>query len=349
MTTYYLKNIGYSLIILLIIGGGIFALFRLNKNKIWNETFKSIWSVKIARISFVIICFYLFIYLLDSITFPVFKTVNNKPIYIKSKSLLDVLYTPTREESYSAPFSEYQFVDKKMKNKSFHPAGTNINGEDVFRNALKGIRVAFTIGWLTTLIILPIGIFFGLIAGYFGRKTDITVTYVYSTLACIPAILLLIALMKIFGRGILQLCIALGITSWVGLCRIVRGETIKQKNMEYIQAARALGHSHFKIVFKHILPNIMHIVLITSILRFSGLVMAEVILSYLGLGVPPEIVSWGVMIDQARSELARDPMIWWNIITAFSFMFVLILAVNFFGDVVRDVLDPRTSIKRAKA
>ncbi len=348
MTTYYLKDFGYSLIFLLIIGSGIFAVLRSNKNKLWNTIFYNIWSNKTARVSFIIICLYVFVFLMDSITFPVFKSVNNNPIYIRSRSLLDVIYNPAREESYSAPFAKHQFTDKTTKNKRFHIAGTNISGEDVFRNALKGIKVAFTIGVLTTLIILPIGIFFGLIAGYYGKATDTAVTYVYSTLASIPAILLLIALMNIFGNGILQLCIALGITSWVGLCRIVRGETIKQKNMEYIQAARALGHSHLKIILKHILPNIMHIVLITSILRFSGLIMAEVVLSYLGLGVPPETVSWGIMIDQARLELARDPMIWWNIGTAFIFMFILILAVNFFGDVVRDVLDPRTRLKTIK-
>jgi len=266
---------------------------------------------------------------------------------MRSQSLLDIIYQPQREETYSAPFAKNQLTDKSIKNKGIHPAGTNINGEDVLRNGLKGIKVAFTIGGLTTLIVLPIGIFFGLIAGYFGKKTDAIVTYIYSTLACIPGILLLIVLMKIFGHGILQLCIALGITSWVGLARIVRGETIKLKTMEYVNAARVLGQSNMRIIFKHILPNVMHIVLITSILRFSGLVMAEVILSYLGLGVPPEIVSWGIMIDQARLELARDPIIWWNITTAFLFMFILILAVNFFGDVVRDVLDPRTRLKKA--
>lgn len=348
MLEYYIKDIFHSLFILVIIGSGIFFIIKLNRNKIWNDVYKNIWRVPVARISFFIICVYLFTFLMDSVTFPVFRKVNNKPIYIHSKSLLDVIYSPLKEESYSAPFAKYQFADKKMKNKKIHPAGTNINGEDVLKNAFKGIKVAFTIGGLTTLIILPIGIFFGLIAGYFGKSTDTTVTYVYSTLACIPEILLLIALMNIFGNGVLQLCIALGITSWVGLCRIVRGETIKQKNMEYIQASRALGNSHFKIIFKHILPNIMHIVLITSILRFSGLVMAEVVLSYLGLGVPPETVSWGIMIDQARRELARDPTVWWNITAAFIFMFVLILSVNFFGDTVRDILDPRTRVKGAK-
>ena len=342
MLNYYLKDILSSGITLFIVGGGIFCLIRMNKNRYWRNVYKNIWSVKIAKVSFIIICLYIFIFVLDSVTFPVFRKAGDKKIYEKSVSLLDKIYQPAREESYSAPLSKTQLGTKKEPNKGRHPVGTNINGEDVLRNGLKGIKIAFTIGGLTTLIILPIGIFFGLVAGYFGGTTDTGVTYVYSTLASIPEILLLIALMNIFGNGILQLCIALGITSWVGLCRIVRGETIKQKNLEYVQAARALGQSHLRIVLRHILPNIMHIVLITSILRFSGLVMAEVILSYLGLGVPPEMTSWGIMIDQARMELARDPMVWWNIGTAFIFMFVLILSVNFFGDTVRDVLDPRT-------
>ncbi|MBN1897865.1 MAG: ABC transporter permease, partial [Spirochaetes bacterium] len=294
-----------------------------------------------GQYTLIIISLYLFIYLLDSLYWPAFRTIDDKKIYKGSVTVLDMIYRPAKEESYSSPFSKYQLNENKM-NKGFHPAGTNINGEDILKNALKGIKIAFTIGGLTTLIILPIGIFFGLIAGYYGKKIDIGVTYVYSTLISIPEILLLIALMNIFGNGILQLCVALGITSWVGLCRIVRAETIKQKNMEYVQAALALGHSHLKIIIKHILPNVMHIVLITTILRFSGLVMAEAVLSYLGLGVPPDMPSWGIMIDQARLELARDPVIWWNIGTAFFFMFILILSVNYFGDVVRDILDPRT-------
>jgi len=223
MGEYYLKDFIPSILVLVIIGAGIFSLIRLNKDSLWNDTFETIWKSPVARISFMIICFYIAVFLFDSISYPVFKEVGDKSVYVKSRTLLDVIYSPVKEESYSAPLSKVQFVDKKTKNKGFHLAGTNINGEDVFRNALKSIRVAFLIGVLTTLIILPIGIFFGLIAGYFGKATDTSVTYVYSTLACIPEILLLIALMNIFGNGIMQICIALGITSWVGLCRVVRG------------------------------------------------------------------------------------------------------------------------------
>lgn len=349
--SYSLIITGYilrSLLTILLFAGGIWYLILLSRKTLWKQNFKSIWTVKRARISVVMISLFLTVFLIDSITLPVFRDVEGRKILTGSRTLLDVLYTPEREESYSSPFAKKQLTDKDTKNRGLHPFGTNLNGQDTLKNALKGIRVAITIAGLTTLIILPFGILFGLLAGYFGKATDAAVTYIYSTLASIPSILLLIALMNIFGQGIVQLCVALGITSWVGLCRIVRAETIRQKNMEYVQAARALGQSHFRIIFRHLLPNVMHIVLISSILRFSGLIMAEVILSFLGLGVPPEIASWGVMIDQARMELARDPMIWWNITAAFSLMFALILSVNFLGDTVRDVLDPRTRTIRTE-
>jgi peptide/nickel transport system permease protein len=160
-----------------------------------------------------------------------------------------------------------------------------------------------------------------------------------STLASIPGLLLLIALIMVMGRSTLSVCIALGVTSWVGFCRIARGETFKLRELDYVQAARALGVSEVRILFRHILPNLMHLVIITFVLMFSGLVLAEAILSWLGIGVDG---SWGQMIDQARDELSRDPIIWWNIAAAGTALFGLLLAVNFVGDALRDILDPRT-------
>jgi len=145
------------------------------------------------------------------------------------------------------------------------------------------------------------------------------------------------------GRGPVQVCIAMGVTSWVGFCRIARGETFKLRELDYVQAARALGVSDLKLIWRHILPNLMHLVVITFVLTFSGLVLSEAILSYLGIGIDG---SWGQMIDQARDELARDPIIWWNLAAASAALFGLILAVNFVGDAVRDVLDPRTLRER---
>ena len=132
---------------------------------------------------------------------------------------------------------------------------------------------------------------------------------------------------------------ALAVTGWVGFCRVSRGETLKLRELDYVSAARALGVSEPRIIVRHILPNLMHLVVITFVLMFSGLVLSEAVLSYLGIGVDG---SWGQMIDQARDELSRDPIVWWNLSAAGLALFGLILAVNFVGDAVRDVLDPQT-------
>ncbi|MBN2887153.1 MAG: ABC transporter permease, partial [Chromatiaceae bacterium] len=140
---------------------------------------------------------------------------------------------------------------------------------------------------------------------------------------------------------LLALCLILGVTSWTGLCRLLRGEALKLREIDYVQAAQALGVGHFTIMIRHILPNVMHIVLITLALDFSGLVLAEAVLSYVNIGVDPTMNSWGNMINSARLELARDPIVWWSLTAAFLFMFTLVLAANLFADVVRDAFDPR--------
>ncbi len=138
------------------------------------------------------------------------------------------------------------------------------------------------------------------------------------------------------------LCMILGFTGWAGLCRLLRAETLKLRELEYVQAARAFGVSHWRIMTRHLLPNVAHLVLITVVLEFSGLVLYEAVLSYLGIGVDPSMNSFGSMIDGARLEMSRDPMIWWNLMTAFLFMLALVLAANLFADAVRDAFDPRT-------
>jgi peptide/nickel transport system permease protein len=133
----------------------------------------------------------------------------------------------------------------------------------------------------------------------------------------------------------------LGITSWTGLARLLRGESLKLREMEYIQAAQAFGVSHWRIIARHILPNVMHIVLIAVVMDFSGLVLAEAVLSYVGVGVDPSTISFGTMINNARLEMARDPMVWWSLAAAFFFMLTLVLSANLFADAVRDAFDPR--------
>jgi peptide/nickel transport system permease protein len=142
-------------------------------------------------------------------------------------------------------------------------------------------------------------------------------------------------------RRLLILCLILGVTSWTGLCRYLRAESLKLREVDYVQAAAALGATHFAILGRHILPNVMHIVLITLVLDFSGLVLAEAVLSYVQIGVDPTMYSWGNMINSARLEMAREPVVWWSLSAAFLFMFTLVLAANLFSDTVRDALDPR--------
>ena len=240
--------------------------------------------------------------------------------------------------------------------KYYHVLGTDKTGSGVLYNSIKSIRTGLLIGSLTTLVVIPFAIFFGAIAAYFGGWVDDLVQYVYTTLSSIPSILLIAAVMLILkakdhltqqeviftaDKQIVYLCIIMGLTSWTSLCRLVRGEVLRLRNKEYVVAAHAFGVNKWVIIVKHLVPNVMHIVLITMVLRFSGLVLTEAVLAYVGIGVHSSTMSWGNMINQARLELARDPIVWWNVTSAFIFMFALVLPANLFSDAVRDALDPK--------
>lgn len=140
---------------------------------------------------------------------------------------------------------------------------------------------------------------------------------------------------------LLFLCMILGIMSWTGLCRLLRGEALKLREIDYVLAARAFGVSDFTIMLRHLLPNVMHIVMISIVLDFSGLVLAEAVLAYINIGVDPTMSSWGNMINSARLEMAREPVVWWSLAAAFIFMLGLVLPANLFADAVRDAFDPR--------
>lgn len=246
----------------------------------------------------------------------------------------------------------------------YHVFGTDKVGQDVLYQALKSIRTGLVIGTLTTLVMLPLAILLGIAAGYFRGWLDDIIQYIYTTLNSIPGVLLIAAavlMLQVYINNhpenfataaeradirLLFLCLILGVTSWTGLCRILRGETLKLRESEYVLAARALGVNGFTILHRHILPNLMHIVLITVVLDFSGLVLAEAVLSYVGVGVDPTMISWGNMINSARLEMARDPVVWWSLTAAFISMFVLVLAANLFADVVRDAFDPRMQVSK---
>jgi len=241
----------------------------------------------------------------------------------------------------------------------YHVMGTDKVGEDVFYQAIKSIRTGLVIGSLTTLIMLPLAIVFGILAGFFRGWVDDVIQYIYTTLNSIPGVLLIAAsilMVQVYMANhqeqftslvaradmrLLFLCLILGVTSWTGLCRMLRAETLKLREMEYVQAAHALGVPRYQILYRHILPNVMHIVLISVVLDFSSLVLAEAVLSYVNIGVDPTTYSWGNMINGARLEMAREPVVWWSLAASFVFMFGLVLSANLFADSVRDAFDPR--------
>lgn len=216
--------------------------------------------------------------------------------------------------------------------------GTDIFGRSVLLKTIYGAYVSMTVGLLSALISVPVGVALGAAAGYFGGWVDDIITWFYTTISNIPNILLLLALPLILGKGLFAIVIALGVTSWVGTCRLIRGEFLKHKEREYVQAARSLGAGNSRRIFIHILPNVFHLVIINSSFLFVGAIKIEVILSYLGLGVQG-IPSWGTMIDEAKLELARG--VWWQLGSASLAMLVVVLALNVLGDALRDALDPK--------
>ena len=244
----------------------------------------------------------------------------------------------------------------------YHVLGTDKVGQDVLYLSLKSIRISLVIGTLTTLVLLPLGIALGIMAGYFKGWIDDLIQYLYTTLNSIPGVLLIAAavlmLQVVLDRHadafptaaqradmrLLALCAILGLTSWTGLARLLRGEALKLSQLEYIQAAHAFGVADARILSRHILPNVAHIVIIAMVMDFSGLVLAEAVLSYVGVGVDPATTSFGTMINAARLEMGREPIVWWSLAAAFGFMLLLVLAANLFADAVRDGFDPRVRV-----
>jgi peptide/nickel transport system permease protein len=317
----------------------VFLVALIRRERLWREAAVALWSRR--KVAIIVVGIYLTIGLLDSMAWKGGVPENTVDVLPNAPlTLIDRLFLGTKEASYSAPFADFEFYGgRPLRLPGSHLLGTDILGRDVLYLSLKGARVALLIGGLTSLIAIPLALIFGVGAGYFGGRFDDFVFFLISTLASMPGLLLLITLIMVMGRGTLSVCVALGVTSWVGFCRLSRAETLKLRELEYISAARALGVSEFRIVVRHILPNLAHLIVITFVLMFSGLVLSEAVLSWLGIGVDG---SWGQMIDGARDELSREPVIWWNIGAAGLSLFGLILAINAVGDAVRDVLDPHT-------
>jgi peptide/nickel transport system permease protein len=282
-------------------------------NSLWWDAYRRLTCNKVAVISFWVILVYVAIALLAKLglLFPNVAIADNSTQYL--------------------PFSWE------------HPFGTDILGRDILARAVHGTATALSVGLIASTISLAIGLSLGALGGYFGGRTDSLIVWIYTTIDSIPYILLIPSLTFVLGRGLINVYIAVGITSWVTLCRLTRGEFMKHKSRDYVLAADALGAGHGRKIFRHILPNVMHLAFVQFGLGFVSAIKTEVILSYLGLGVDPSTPSWGIMIDDAKLELSRP--FWGNLMAATVFMFGLILAFNLFNDALRESLDPKLKNK----
>ncbi len=285
---------------------------------------------KLKQISIYIIFIYFFIALLDVIAWRDGSGINKS---ILDRIFFDVLKIQ-KERTYTIPFGIF-ITDSRHFEKplGFHLLGTDINGNDVFVQTLKGAKIALLLSLGVNLVAFPIGIFLGLLAGYFGGIIDDFIQWFYTTVASIPWLLFVITFLMLFGRGIFWIILAIGLTSWVELARLIRGETLKIRELSFISAAKVIGKSHLGILIEEILPNNLHIIRITFALSTSHIILAETVLTFIGIGIDPGSSSWGVMISEAQRELMRDPPIWWNFISAsFLGIFPLILALNILAE-----------------
>ena len=310
-------------------------LIHGSRSERWRRAWLRLRKDRVGMISGCVIALYLGVGALESFQIPQSTGPSLSVLGWMTRNV-------AREKSYSAPLARTSLsVAKPEPLKGRHLLGTDALGNDTLVQTLRACRTALAIGGITSLIYIPLGTLLGILAGYYRRWVDDVIQYVYSTLASIPSILLLVSILMALGKGLGTMSLALGITSWVGLCRLIRGETMRQAERPYVAAARALGQSHWKIVLHHLLPNVLHLVVINFVLGFSGLVLTEAILSSLGVGTPVGTPSWGSMIDGARSEFSREPLVWWNLTSATGALFGLVLSLNLFGDALRRAFDPK--------
>lgn len=227
----------------------------------------------------------------------------------------------------------------EIKRSESLPFGGDKWGRDVLKKVVKGSEVSIFVGLVAALLATLIGTTLGALAGYVGGKVNDAIEWVYNVFTSIPYILLILAFAAVFSRGLTTIIMILGITGWTGIYRLVRAEYIKHRSREYVRAAEAIGATHLSRMFVHILPNISHVCLVQLSQHVVSFIKAEVILSFLGLGVPVDMVSWGTMLAEAQSELVIGK--WWQLFAAGASMAILVTAFAMLTDSLRDALDPK--------
>jgi peptide/nickel transport system permease protein len=264
-------------------------------------------------------------------------------LYLAAAVFGEVQYRVARHRDVTPVYNVVNTDARYLPPGPGHWLGTDNLGRSVALRLVQGARIAFHVGIMTSLIAIPLGVLLGLAGGYFGGKVDSLVVWLCATVASMPGLLFILAISLVVGQGLLGIYMGIGLTTWVGVCRTIRAETMKHREKAYVQAARVLGYSHARILFRHILPNVAHIILIQFSIRFPSAISTEVFISFLGIGVQGE-PSWGVMIDNARRRLCQG--VWWEMTFTTIAIFVLVLVFNHLADYLRDRLDPALRSER---
>lgn len=258
-------------------------------------------------------------------------------VYFAAAIFGEVQYRLAQSRDVIAAYNVVDLSARYLPPSAEHWLGTDNLGRDVGLRLIQGARIAFIVGVATSILAIFLGTLFGLLGGYFGGKTDSVVVWLSSTVASMPGLLFILAISLVVGKGIWGVIAGIGLTTWVGVCRTIRAEVMKHRERAYVQAARVLGYSHARIMFRHILPNVAHIILIQFSNRFPSAVSTEVFISFLGIGVQGE-PSWGIMINNARLRLWQG--VWWEMAFTTLAIFLLVMAFNQLADYLRDRLDP---------
>jgi peptide/nickel transport system permease protein len=311
---------------------------------LWAEAWKSLRRRRLAMVCLAIVGLYAILAAFGEASYRYHRWKDETPRY-QEQNLDEIYWPPGFLRAWGEiPVKADQPVDEvKYRNPFYHVLGTDNLGRDVLQRVIQGTRIAFLVGIVTSLIAIPIGVFLGCLAGYFGGWVDDFVVWLYSTFESIPGLLFILAIAMVVGKGLVGVFVAIGLTAWVNLCRLIRAEVMKHKGRPYVMAAQALGLSTPRIIFRHILPNVFHIVIVTFTLRFPAAIGTEVFMSFLGIGVQGE-PSWGIMISNARLRLWQG--VWWEMAFVTAAIFFIVLAFNLLGDALRDALDPRLRTAR---
>lgn len=300
-----------------------------------------LWARTGTRFCLIAIAIYTAVALWGEVTYRTCRIIDRTPYYNKvneahryvAPAFVRCFTAPAAHGAAAAGLSPWTY-----------PLGSDNLGRDVLGRLVQGARIAFHVGIMTALIALPLGIVLGCLSGYFGGRTDSFVNWLCATVASMPGLLFVLAIAMLVGPGLMGVYLGIGLTTWVGVCRNVRAETIKHRDRAYVQAARVLGFSHVRILFRHILPNVLHIVLICFSIRFPAAIATEVFISFLGIGVQGE-PSWGIMINNARLRLWQG--VWWEMTFVTMAIFVLVHSFNHLADALRDLLDPALRTEQA--